>query len=66
MNNEKVLNLIGLAMRARKLVLGQDFVLSALKASPQSIIFLASDAGDNIVKKINNKAKREGKSRKEI
>lgn len=43
-------------MRARKLVLGQDLVLSAMKQYPNCIVFLASDAGDNITKKINDKA----------
>ncbi len=56
MNNKetKILNLLGLAQKARKTILGEDFVLSSLKEN-NSIVFLASDAGDNITKKITDK-----------
>ena len=55
MNNQKILNLLGLAMRARKITLGEEFVLNAMK-KPNTVVFLASDAGANITKKINNRA----------
>ena len=55
MIKDKTLGLLGLATRARKVVLGEDLVIKTLAASPNSIVFLASDAGDNIKKKIRNK-----------
>lgn len=53
----KVLGLLGLATRARKTVLGEELVLKAMAKEQQGIVFLASDAGSNITKKIQNKAK---------
>lgn len=52
----KMLALLGLAMRARKLVLGEDAVLDQCRHFPHHLIFLASDAGENITKKILDKA----------
>lgn len=52
---DKVLNLLGLAMRARKIVLGQDFVLKEM-SKQHKLVFLAKDAGENITKKIIDKA----------
>ena len=51
----KILNLLGLATRARKIILGEEFVLKAMR-NTNLIVFLASDAGGNITKKIINKA----------
>lgn len=53
----KVLNLLGLAMRARKLVLGVEFVLKELAKPGKPVVFLANDSGDNIKKKVNDKTK---------
>ncbi len=53
----KTLNLLGLAMRARKIVLGEDFVLKELARAQKPVVFLASDSGDNIKKKVNDKTK---------
>ena len=52
-----ILNLLGLAMRARKVVLGTDFVIKEAAKHPGSVLFLASDAGDNVRKKIEDKSK---------
>ena len=54
MNKEKILNLIGLATRARKVVLGEEFVLKGMR-DQETIVFMASDAGNNIRKKMKNK-----------
>ncbi len=51
----KILNLLGMATRARKIVLGEEFVLKAMKKTNLTV-FLANDAGNNITKKIINKA----------
>ena len=44
-------------MRARRIVLGYEFVLKELPRSHKPVVFLANDAGDNIKKKLNDKAK---------
>ena len=54
-NNQKILNLLGLATRARKIVPGEEFVMNSMK-TPGTIVFLATDAGANITKKIHNRA----------
>lgn len=56
MKPDKTLSLLGLAMRARALVVGESLVLSTISNYPNSVIFLASDAGQNIQKKIRDKA----------
>lgn len=43
-------------MRARKILSGEQTVLSELSKHPEAVIFLAKDAGANIQKKIKNKA----------
>ena len=40
MNNDKILNLIGLAMRSRKVTLGQDAVFAKLPNESLKMIFL--------------------------
>lgn len=51
----KVLNLLGLAARARMITLGEEFVLKSLPKNTHNLVFLASDAGKNISGKIINK-----------
>mgnify|MGYP002635458844 FL=1 len=55
MKRQETLNLLGLAMRARKVILGPDFVLKQIQ-EPNSLVFLASDCGENIRKKVASKA----------
>lgn len=57
MNKQKILNLLGLAQRARKVTLGEEFVLNTLQKSENALVFLASDAGENIRNKIIKKTK---------
>lgn len=52
---DKILSLLGLATRARRIVLGEDFVLKAMSRRDR-VVFLANDAGANITKKIVAKA----------
>lgn len=56
MSKQQVLQTLGLAMRARKVVLGEDFILAAMKTEGPKMVFLASDAGENFRKKIYDKA----------
>ena len=56
MSNDQALQILGLAMRARKLVLGEDFIIQAMRQETHKLVLLASDAGENITKKIMDKA----------
>ena len=56
-NRDKILNLLGLATRARQITLGAEFVIKSITTSPTALVFLATDAGENLTKKINDKAK---------
>ncbi|MDE7525534.1 ribosomal L7Ae/L30e/S12e/Gadd45 family protein, partial [Streptococcus agalactiae] len=51
-NSEKVLNLIGLAQRAGRLITGEELVIKAIQNQQVSLIFLANDAGPNLTKKV--------------
>ena len=56
-NRIKVLNLLGLARRASKLVTGQELVLSRIRSNKVSIDFVASDSGKNSLKQFTDKCK---------
>jgi ribosomal protein L7Ae-like RNA K-turn-binding protein len=53
---QKLLNLIGLAMRAKKVVSGEDFCADGIRSGAIKYVFLANDAGANTTKKITDKA----------
>jgi len=50
---QKVLNLLGLATRARKTISGEELVVNSLRS--MKVVFLASDAGPNTTKKVTTK-----------
>lgn len=52
---EKALNLLGLAMRARKLISGESFALTEIQSQRAHFVILASDASDNTKKKFLDK-----------
>ena len=52
-----ILNLLGLAFRAKKVVSGEDFCVEGIRKGEIKYLFLASDAGVNTTKKITDKAK---------
>jgi ribosomal protein L7Ae-like RNA K-turn-binding protein len=52
---DKILSLLGLATRARRIVLGEEFVLKQMSKG-NKVVFLANDAGANITKKVLDKA----------
>ncbi len=52
-----ILNLLGLAFRAKKVVSGEDFCVEGIRKGEIKYLFLASDAGINTTKKITDKAK---------
>lgn len=57
MLNEKqrVLNLLGLARKASKLVVGTDTVLKAVRDQSAYLVFFANDGGASQAKKITDK-----------
>jgi len=52
-----MLNTLGLACRAKKIVSGEDFVVEGIRNGSVKLVFLASDAGMNTKKTITDKAK---------
>lgn len=53
--NSKLLSYLGLAMRAGKLVTGDENVLKAVRSGQAKLVFLAYDASDNAKKKYRDK-----------
>ena len=56
MSDKRILGLLGLAARAGGIVDGSERVINAFRKTPDMIVFLATDAGENIHKKIKDKA----------
>lgn len=54
-NRQKLLNLLGLARRAGKLVTGEELVLNAIRSGKASLVFFASDGGESSKKKFTDK-----------
>jgi len=53
MNNDPVLRMIGLSMRAGKLVFGSNLVVSAIRSpNKPKLVLIAEDASDNTKKKV--------------
>ncbi|MGG5343781.1 YlxQ-related RNA-binding protein [Enterococcus sp. AZ192] len=55
MDKEKILNLLGLAMRAGKLVTGEELTLADIRSNKAKFVFVAADASENTRKKIKDK-----------
>jgi ribosomal protein L7Ae-like RNA K-turn-binding protein len=51
----KALSYLGLAMRAGKIVTGDEAVLKAVRSSEAKLVILAGDASDNTQKKFRDK-----------
>lgn len=57
MNNlDKLINLLGLAQRAGRLITGEEQVIQAIRKNKVQLVFLAKDAGPNLQKKITDKS----------
>lgn len=54
-NRRKIVNLLGLAKRAGKVVTGEELVLKRVQSQQAKIVFLASDSGKNTLKKFTDK-----------
>ena len=55
MNKTRVLEYLGLCMRAKKLVSGESIVLDYIKSRKAKMVFLANDAMKNTTKRITDK-----------
>lgn len=55
MNKLKILNLLGLAQRARKITTGENLVLDEIQKRRAQVVFLASDCGQATLKKFKDK-----------
>lgn len=53
---QQLLNLIGLARRAGKLISGEELVIKSIQRSEARLVFIANDASDNLIKKITDKS----------
>jgi ribosomal protein L7Ae-like RNA K-turn-binding protein len=53
--NARVTQFLGLAMRARKLVSGEDPVIQAVRRGQAKLVLIASDASENTKKKVSDK-----------
>ena len=54
---QQVINLLGLAQRAGRLISGEELVVDAIRKGQVKLVFLAQDAGPNLTKKITDKSK---------
>ena len=52
---EKILNLLGLATRAGKIVSGEDIVIDTMRKKKARIVFLGNDCSDNTLDKFKKK-----------
>ncbi len=55
--NRKVCSLLGLAMRAGKLKIGEDAVLQAIRGQQAQLVLIAGDCSANTTKKVTDKCK---------
>lgn len=55
-NHQKLLNLLGLAQRAGKVISGEEQVVKAIQHKEVQLVFLATDAASNLTKKILDKS----------
>lgn len=53
---DKLLNMLGLAKRAGKLITGEELVVKSIQNSSAKLVFLATDASANLTKKIIDKS----------
>jgi ribosomal protein L7Ae-like RNA K-turn-binding protein len=53
--SDKVLSRLGLAMRAGKLVTGEETVLKAIRGGEAKLVLMAADASENTGKKLADK-----------
>ena len=52
---DQILNLLGLATRARKIKTGEEIVISEIRRGNVKLVILSEDAAANVTKNIKNK-----------
>ncbi len=57
MKNNKLLSMLGLMMKAGKLITGEEMVINAVRSGKVVLVLLANDASQNTMKKVNDKCK---------
>ncbi|CEA04542.1 50S ribosomal protein L7 [Lysinibacillus sp. BF-4] len=57
MNKQAILNFLGLAARARKIISGEELVVKEVRSSSAMLVIIAEDASANTMKKITDKCK---------
>ena len=55
MTNQAVLQMLGLAARARKIISGEELVVNEIRHGNAKLVLLASDASANTSKKLTDK-----------
>ncbi|MGM8214511.1 YlxQ family RNA-binding protein [Bacillaceae bacterium W0354] len=55
--NKQFLNLLGLAYRANKILLGEDSIIKDLQSKKVKLLIIAHDASSNTRKKLTDKCK---------
>lgn len=53
---QKIMQLLGLAQRAGRLISGEEFVVEAIQKGQARLVFLAEDAAVNLSKKVTDKS----------
>lgn len=51
----KILQLLGLAMRAGKVISGEELVIQEIRSGRAQLVFLSTDAARNVEKKVTDK-----------
>ena len=57
MNKQKALNMLGLAMRAGKLITGEELTINEIRRKKAALVIVTTDASENTQKKISDKSK---------
>jgi ribosomal protein L7Ae-like RNA K-turn-binding protein len=52
---QRILQLIGLAVRARMLISGEELVVKDIRANRAKLVIISTDASENTMKKIQDK-----------
>ncbi|AIM25155.1 YlxQ-related RNA-binding protein [Melissococcus plutonius] len=55
MNDQKILNLLGLATKAGKIVTGEELTIKDIRNQKTALVFIAKDASKNTKKKLADK-----------
>ena len=57
MNKQKALNMLGLAMRAGKLITGEEMTINEIRKRKVNLVIVTIDASENTQKKVSDKSK---------